>query len=400
MKKYSDYAYNFIKRILEEVGPRESGSNNEAKGAKIIQDELKNFCDEVDCEPFEVHPKAFLGWIKIVVWIYIASSFLLLIPYWLPASYLFICILVVSINIFSVLLLYFEFVRYKLFSDPLYPKKISHNVVGKINPTEKPSKILIFSSHNDSAYEFNLIKWGGGKYTFILTILGIAPILVLCGFSIITLVVSIALQSYWQFVVIFLLLLDFFSPFIIIFSFFVSDKVVPGAADDLSGTSICLAVGKYLKDNFRPKNTLIYILSLGSEEAALRGSKKFVKRHYNEIKNAIDINIESTVDPNKINLIEKEQTATLSREICEEVLEVSKKLDLNPSIQQLFFGSGGTDAASFANTGIKAISIICKSIKPDYFYHTMKDTLDIINKEALENVIKICVNYAKYIDEK
>ncbi|MHA1498623.1 MAG: hypothetical protein ACTSRT_13915 [Promethearchaeota archaeon] len=66
-KEDSDYMYNLVQRIVDEVGPRMSCSPQEAEGANIIKNELEKSCDEVVLEPFECHPKAFLGWIKMIV---------------------------------------------------------------------------------------------------------------------------------------------------------------------------------------------------------------------------------------------------------------------------------------------------------------------------------------------
>ena len=66
-KEDSDYMYNLVERIVHEVGPRMPCSLQEAEGANILKVELGKCCDEVVLESFKCHPKAFLGWIKIIV---------------------------------------------------------------------------------------------------------------------------------------------------------------------------------------------------------------------------------------------------------------------------------------------------------------------------------------------
>ncbi|MBD3229837.1 MAG: hypothetical protein GF329_16765 [Candidatus Lokiarchaeota archaeon] len=101
MEKYSEYSFNFIKRILTEVGPRESGSNNEVKAAKIIESELDQYCDHVKYEPFIVHPKAFLGWTSFSVILYCISFALLLLPYYFLVLYLLSPIISTALMVFT-----------------------------------------------------------------------------------------------------------------------------------------------------------------------------------------------------------------------------------------------------------------------------------------------------------
>ena len=62
----AEYMYNLVDRIVNEVGPRMPCSLPEKEGAKILREELEKVCDKVDTEKFTCHPKAFLGWIKII----------------------------------------------------------------------------------------------------------------------------------------------------------------------------------------------------------------------------------------------------------------------------------------------------------------------------------------------
>jgi len=404
MEKYSDYSYKFIERILNEVGPRESGSSEEEKASKIIQEELNKYCDKVDYEPFTLSPKAFLGWTNFSIYIFIISFLLLLLPYFFPSLYLIAPIIASILVIFFFITLILEFGFYKEFIDSLYKKKMSQNIVGKIYPKKEIKNVLIFSGHHDSAYEFNLIKWGKGRFMILFTALGLIPMFMILIDSLYALIYSVLFQTYNNLINIRLLFTIPFWPFLIIFHFFVSDKAVPGAMDNLSSVSVVLAIGKYLFENkdseFYPENSLIYLISFGSEEAALRGSKRFVKKHYNEIKNGIVINFESLAKEDLLKVIKKEQTAKLSEDLCIEISNIAKNLGIKCDIGTLFFGTGGTDAASFAKAGIRATTIIAQPIGPVYYYHTRYDTIDVIQKETLKKVLTIVLNYIKYIDKK
>ena len=43
---FEDYMYDFIKRVCDEVGPRESGTEEEILAGNMIEEEFKKYCDE------------------------------------------------------------------------------------------------------------------------------------------------------------------------------------------------------------------------------------------------------------------------------------------------------------------------------------------------------------------
>ena len=75
-KEDSNYMYNLVEKIVDEVGPRMPCSPQELAGAHIIKRELEKSCDAVHIENFSCHPKAFLGWIKLILVMVIVSMML------------------------------------------------------------------------------------------------------------------------------------------------------------------------------------------------------------------------------------------------------------------------------------------------------------------------------------
>ena len=56
--------------------------------------------------------------------------------------------------------------------------------------------------------------------------------------------------------------------------------------------------------------------------------------------------------------------------------------------------SGGTDAAAFSKAKIKAASLASMKLsKFPLFYHQTSDTLDMIERGALEIALKVCIGY-------
>ncbi|MFW9901130.1 MAG: hypothetical protein ACFFDY_07570, partial [Candidatus Thorarchaeota archaeon] len=160
-KEDSEYMYDIIQKIIDKCGPRMPCSPQEAKGAEIIKSQLEKTCDEVTIEPFTCHPRAALGWIKIDILIILLSfSLFFLIQLFIYSFLVYIISPIATFLAFlAILIAWKEFFCYKEFIDPLFKKKKSQNVIGKIKPTGDLKKILIFSGHHDSALQFNLLRY-------------------------------------------------------------------------------------------------------------------------------------------------------------------------------------------------------------------------------------------------
>ena len=65
--------------IIDEAGPRLTGSAAAKRCAAILAEEASAFCDKVTTEVFSVHPGAFLGFVRVMVGFYALSVPLLLI---------------------------------------------------------------------------------------------------------------------------------------------------------------------------------------------------------------------------------------------------------------------------------------------------------------------------------
>ncbi|MFW9902620.1 MAG: M28 family metallopeptidase, partial [Candidatus Thorarchaeota archaeon] len=218
-------------------------------------------------------------------------------------------------------------------------------------------------------------------------------------------------QSYFN-LVLWLLIIGSI-PLIALF-FFVSPgekaNKVPGAVDNLSAVAIILALGRYLKNHKEiiPKNTEIRIISFGCEEAFLRGAFRYVETHLEELKkyDAECINLDAIASIDNIAFSKTEPTTrtTHSKEVVQKLIKASELVDIKTNVANLVGGSfltklaglmsGGTDAAAFSKSKIKASTITAMNLlKMVRFYHQETDTLDKIEKGVLENALKICIAY-------
>lgn len=409
----SEYMYNVIKDIIEKFGPRMPCSPAEAQAAEYIKKKLEKTCNEVIVEPFKCHPRAFLGWIRIdILLISISILNFLLMPFIAPnlLSRILVITIAVILNIFAFLILWNEFFNYREFIDKLFKERDSQNVVGKIKAKGELKKIIIFSGHHDSALQFNLLRYLKFGYVIII-FLGLSVLFIWIIVSIIIFIIIFFNLEYALFYNFTVILFIIGIPAFIGLFFFVSSgekaNKVPGAIDNLSAVAVILGLGKYLKTHKQiiPNNTEIRLISFGCEEAGLRGAYRYVARHFEELKkkDAEIINMDGIQSDEKFYIIEYEPT-TRTRHSPEIVQKINKSADLvDVNIKPFGSGfiekligqiSGGTDATAFSKVKIKAATFASMNFsKFLLFYHQPTDNIEIVNKNALTNALKICIGY-------
>jgi hypothetical protein len=417
--------YNFIEKIIKECGPRMPCSPQEAKSADLIKTEFEKVCDSSHIEPFTCHPRAFIGYIKVMVLMMLISF----ISYFLTTLHLVLQIeqifmgISFALNLGAFLIIWNEFFNYREFIDPFFKKKSSQNVIGVFESKKEVKNILIFSGHHDSALQFNLLTHLKIGYA-IIVILGLLILIIWMVTSTILFIISIIgfkIADFLIFQIFALILFVIGVPVLIGLWFFVSfgEKAnkVPGAVDNLSAVAIVLGLGKYLKLNpdIIPENTEIRLISFGCEEAGLRGSYRYVEEHLEELKtkNAICINMDGVQSLANIGIIDYEPTTRTKH--SDEVVKIlthsanevgipASKFSLGGSsfVEKLIGQvTGGTDATTFSKAGLKAATIVAMDLKQMLkFYHQSTDTLDKIEKGVLEKVLKLCINSIYIIKNK
>ncbi|MBY8985880.1 MAG: M28 family peptidase [Candidatus Lokiarchaeota archaeon] len=417
----SEYMYHIIQEIIEECGPRMPCSPQEAKGAEIVRKELEKTCDEVNVEPFTCHPRAALGYIRLdIILVIMSFSLFFIIQLFLDTFMaLIFAFIIFGLNFLAFLIIWYEFFNYKEFVDPLFKEKPSQNVIGKFRADSEVKNIIIFSGHIDSQYQFNLLTYLKAGYG-IVTLLGLGILFLWIGVSLIFLLVTIL-----AFIIQFPLIYDLFFNIVIWFLiiggipliallFFTSPgekaNKVPGAVDNLSAIAVVLGLGRYLKNHkdVIPKNTEVRLIAFGCEEAFLRGAFRYVAAHLDELKgvNTEVINLEMFQGSNEIFIWNYEPTTRThhSEELIQKVLKTAEILNIKAKISPMggegvigkLLGktSGGTDAAAFSKSNIKACTITSTGLlKASEYWHTPRDTFDKIEKGALENALTFCEGY-------
>jgi hypothetical protein len=236
---YSTYMYDLIKKVMDDIGPRESCSEQERELGRLFGSEIAPVCEKVVTDDFTCSPTAFLGFFPYLVLMYLAGVVL----------YFFLPAVSVALALLGGGILFFEVVRYKELLDPLFPKRSGQNVSGYVKPRGESEKRVYVSAHLDSAYEFKLWYWFKGLSAPVMGI-GAVGLLFLLGCSIArTSVNAVGLPHgvYW-----------------------VLGWILVGLA-------------KYFGDamssgDFYPQKTEVVLVGMSSEEAGLRGAKRYAAR--------------------------------------------------------------------------------------------------------------------------
>lgn len=406
------YAYDIVKRICTEVGPGLPCSSQERERADIIKKELESHlgAENVVSEEFTVSPRAFLGWLPITaIFTFIAALLNLSIGRFSEISSWITAITALALSIISVLMCIFEYIFYFEFVDPFFKKKKSVNVVGTLRKpgTQNVKRLLILSGHHDSALEITWIRFlGYGFYIIIPTMfLGVIAMFVM---SLIQLAGMITINDDivrsgtlgWT------MLIYPVVPSVIFAMFFTrggkNGGTVPGAADNLSASALSVAMCGFLARNssYIPEDVEIRFVSFGSEEAGLRGSRRYVARHLEELKrlDARLLNFE-TVAHSEIAILTSDVNGTVknSPEMVKSVIRAAAYAGVPYKVKPFPIGGGGSDAGSFSQAGLKAATLLPFKIPQQIvaFYHQKWDDPAILTIEPLLNVLKLTFEWVR-----
>lgn len=388
--------HKLIGRGLEEAGPRESCSENEKKLARMLAKEWEPICDRVDLESFVCSPTAFLGFLQVIVMLYILA-----VPFYWFFPPVTIVLMLAAIVIFVL-----QFVKYYEFLDPLYPKRQGANVVGIIRPKGDVRKRVIFCGHIDSAYEFNIWLFfkNAAIPLMIVTLLSFAYLL---GISIAR-TGAYFNQNFDESIYVILGIVSIaMYPLVGLFLFFHTYAPVPGAMDDLAGVAVAGGLGKYLAENksgegFFPEHTEVQLIGMACEEAGLRGAKRFVQKHLKEMK---DIPTHAIFFD---GVYDEKFLTVIHREICTGakhdpgLVKMAKEVaaEHNWPMVRTVIPLGASDASVFSLNGISAVTMCCQDtskLVPNY--HTRHDTLEKVRPESLGVTLQIGIDMLKRIDK-
>jgi aminopeptidase YwaD len=388
-KKHEDFMVNFITEVCEKIGPRSPCSKQEEQSAQFLVKNLKKFCDEVSIDDFYCRPGAYRAMFHWPILFYIlALPFFFFYPVISFILATFVIIILVGNEIYNLEII-----------DSLFKKQKSTNVIAKIKPSKEMKNIIILSGHHDSNWEFPLGKRFGNKVSIFMVLpIVFNPLLLI--FSIVKIIMPLSL------VVELILLTIMVVPVPILIPFgikVISKTPVMGANDNLSALAVCLAVAQYFSDlKNKLKHSELWIISFGCEEIGIRGSKRFVSKYLDSIKDAYSINLDLVGERDcKMHIDTKEEMGAikLSPEVCDILQNASNKLDISITRGPVMCF---TDSMAFSMKKVKSAALI--GLLPDgnmpRYYHTTNDTIENIDPKLMKECLEICLQAIYDIDSK
>lgn len=393
-ERYTDYMYGLIDKVMKDIGPRESCSEEERELGRLFSSEISEACERVETQEFTCSPTAFLGFFPYLVLMYLAGVVL----------YFFLPAVSVALALVGGAVLYFEVVRYRELLDPIFPRRKGANVAGYVKPSGEPTRRVYISAHFDSAYEFKLWYWFKG-FSAPLMGVGIFGLLLLLGFSIARTAAQPAglpEGAYW----ILGYILIGFSPLVAINAFFHTRDLVPGAMDDMAGIAVLAGLAKYFKDaraigDFYPETTEVVLLGMSSEEAGLRGAKRCASQLRQEPGPLplFSIFLDGIYDERYLTVFRRElwPGSKMDPGLVDIAAKAAEDSGFKADVRSLPLGA--TDASAFAIAGIPAVSLcLAENDKLAPNYHTRLDTIDNIQPKSLAIALQIVIDMVRRID--
>jgi hypothetical protein len=405
----AQYAFEIVRAICAEVGPGLPGTPQERARAAMIAQELESHlgAGNVVVEEFTVAPGAFLGSLPIgALFTLLAAMLNISIGRFSGLSPWLTAIAAMALSTISVLSLIFEYILYLEFVDPFFTKKQSVNVIGKLLPpgTKDVKRLLILSGHHDSALENTWIRFlGYGFFASVPTIL--IGFIAMLAMSVIQLAGVITGNAGiirtgtlgW------VMLAYPIVPSIVFAMFFTRGRsnggIVPGAVDNLSASALAAATCRFLVRNPAciPADTEIRFVSFGSEEAGLRGSRRYVERHLDELKrlDARLLNLEMVAYPEIGILTTDVNGVRNSSEMVQSVVAAAERAGVPYKVKPYPAGGGASDAGSFSQAGLKATTLLPFKMPQQIvaFFHQKWDGPQVLTMEPLLNVLKLAIEW-------
>ena len=392
-----DYAVDEIKAICSAYGPRPCGAESDIAAQKYMLESIKKYSDEAWRECFRVNPDAFMSFVPIAgACMYGATAANILAATKCKKGALG------SLGLIGTALsgIVGEFLLYKKPLDPFFKEKEGGNIIAVRKASGETKRRIILSGHTDSAPEWTYTYKFGSNGSYVVLVPAIAGLL----YTGATAVVNLTSKNKKLKKGMSLGQLAFAPAYAGLFNFTNSKRYVEGANDDLSGCYVSAAVMKYLSDNdIRFENTEVVCLLAGGEECGLRGSKAFFEAHPEYKKDGVEtifVGFDTIRDEDYMMIYERDMTGTVANDkaVCELLKNAAAKCGKDVPVGAIPLGS--TDAAAASQAGIKAASFVAMDPAPADYYHTRRDTADILVPETIEKTIEIALQTVFDFDEK
>ena len=152
----------------------------------------------------------------------------------------------------------------------------------------------------------------------------------------------------------------------------------------------------------RFENTEVRVVITGSEEAGLRGSKNYCKRHEKELKEieTLFLGTDTLKDLDYIAVYNRDLTGTVKNDerVCALVKKAAETAGIDLPYKSVYFGA--SDAAAVSQAGIPAATLAAMDPAPARYYHTRLDTEAILEPKSVEAGLNILLETVFLFDEQ
>jgi len=283
---------------------------------------------------------------------------------------------------------------------PFIPKKKSQNVVAHISAKRSDAKNIVLMAHYDSArasavFAPSMVK--NFRQSFLLnTYIGAVSI------------IWAYLGEYWGMTLWFKLICLAFSIVHVINAIIhihreIFHKFVPGINDNASGVAAILGVLENLQK--QPlKNSNVWIVFTGCEEAGIQGAKAFYHKHWPDVppENTSIINIDNVGQGNLYYATG--EGMILYYNFDKDIINLSEQLTQKAEFRQirpLEYRRAYFDTLIFAQHGYPCTTLIAlddNGTIPNWHWYT--DTLENIDPRAIDKTVSFATSLAREIDQK
>ncbi len=399
-KKLAEDAKNIIESFTSELGPRPAATKESRRAARKIASCFEEYSEDVLITSARAYNKLNFGMLVIglilMFFMYVFSIFNM--PY-----------LSLIIGCFYAWCLYREVRGKGNFFRRFLSSGESANVHAVLEPENEVKSTVMFSAHHDSAPILGARKGFSSQLLFSYVIPVVSFIIMLItGFVLVVFdVVKLSFKpglTYWPFLV-FSTLSEALS-LLSLFSIKYQEKSYsPGAGDNLSGVSVVTELLKYFsseKESGRGlKNTRLVFASFDAEECGLQGSSYWFRDNSHILINAKVINFDGLYKANELAFTTSDGNGLvqLSTPLARHLSELAYKMGYKVPIGKLSLLDGETDAASASRAGFDATTLT--SMRPEILSpaHTIADTPDKIETEALNVAISVAIKYVENTDD-
>ncbi len=392
----SDKEFNVdnVYRITERLAfPRLIGSEGEKKAREIVVDEFQNVGNiPIYRDTFKT---SFYNWILIRFIFLITGSVLIL----LALSTYISPFLTLIVFIFAI------YISFKALGISVSTKiKLFRN---EVNNYETENIYTILKSTNSSAKVIFIGHWDSKSQSFptsiriiifLVSVFGSLILMVIYFIlSILTIIISFNIPILNN------ILLDLSIIIAIIGAtnyFNKTGNESPGAYDNAAAVGTIIELARYYKSN--PINNIdLLFLSTSSEELNLGGAVHFIQKYKEQFaKNSTYfINLDLIGGYELIRLISSYgiPRKVSSKKLNKLFLESGKELDIK--LKDVYAPTGAwSDYMPIVNEGFEACWL---GSQPGLkFVHTKNDTMDLISKEGLKNILLLCIDVVKRLENE